>query len=92
MSKTELIKTVSDSIGVRRAAVMEVFNAVFEEIMFALERGEEVNIPGFGKFFVKMSTPRTCRNPRTGDMLEVAAKRMPKFKWSSVVKKAVIEE
>lgn len=89
MTKTDLIKNVRDELGIKTADVKDIFDAIFDEITMALEKGEEVNIPGFGKFDVKMAAARTCRNPKTGEPLDVPEKRRPKFSFSSVVKKAV---
>ena len=58
---------------------------VFEEIARALEQGRRVELRGFGAMSVKHRTPRTGRNPRTGEPVEVDAKMVPFFKTSKLL-------
>ena len=55
-------------------------NAIFETIAAGLARGERVELRGFGSFTVKEHPPRVGRNPRTGEAVQVPAKRRPYFK------------
>jgi integration host factor subunit beta len=55
-------------------------NAVFEDMTGALARGERIEIRGFGSFIVKQRHAREGRNPRTGELVSVAAKKIPFFK------------
>jgi integration host factor subunit beta len=57
-----------------------VVNAVFEAIAAALAEGARVEIRSFGAFGVKQRRPRQGRNPRTGELVEVRAKRVPFFR------------
>jgi DNA-binding protein HU-beta len=67
----------------------EVIDFVFESITQSLKGGEEVNIAGFGGFEVKQRKPRTGRNPRTGEVVQVPATKVPKFRPSKALKEAV---
>ena len=53
---------------------------IFENISEALARGERVELRGFGSFTVKEYAPRVGRNPRTGETVQVPAKRRPNFR------------
>ncbi len=60
---------------------------LFETIAETLERGEEVKISGFGVFRVREKRARKGRNPKTGEKMELSARRVVKFKTSTVVRK-----
>jgi len=66
-----------------------ITDSVFELIREALERGEEVKLPSFGKFSVRSKTARNGRNPKTGEIAEVAARKVVTFKPSDILKKRV---
>ncbi len=57
-----------------------IVNAMFEEMAKALARGGRIEIRGFGSFDTKQRRARQGRNPRTGDVVEVAPKRVPFFR------------
>jgi integration host factor subunit beta len=63
----------------RRDAEVMV-NAVFDSMTDALAKGERIEIRGFGSFIVKQRSAREGRNPRTGEIVSVAAKKVPLFK------------
>lgn len=92
MTKDEFAKKLKDSLNLSSQAVAsEVINK-FTEIMFeALKSGEEVTLHNIGKFSIAEKPARQCRNPRTGEMMDVPAKKAVKFKISGVIKKAVNE-
>jgi len=60
--------------------VEKIVNVVLDEIVEAMARGERVELRGFGAFTVKHRAPRTGRNPRTGQAVEVDEKFVPFFK------------
>jgi integration host factor subunit beta len=60
--------------------VERIVATIFSEIADALAEGKRVELRGFGAFSVKDRPPRTGRNPRTGEAVEVDAKRVPFFK------------
>ncbi len=81
MTKSELIQRLADRHPDLKQRVFErIVSTVFDEISGALERGDRVELRGFGAFSVKHRDPRVGRNPRTGDAVEVGAKRVPYFK------------
>ena len=57
-----------------------IVNTVFDSITHSLTKGDKVEIRGFGSFRVKQRAPRKGRNPRTGESVQVPAKRIPYFR------------
>jgi integration host factor subunit beta len=88
MTKSELIQRLMERnahlfTGERRLYQRDaerVVGTVFEEIAAALERGDRVELRGFGAFSVKKRDARVGRNPRTGETVSVEAKHVPYFK------------
>ncbi|MDP2669277.1 MAG: HU family DNA-binding protein [bacterium] len=67
----------------------EVVDFIFDTITACLKKGDEVSIAGFGAFVTKARKARTARNPRTGEMVQVPATTVPRFKAGKALKEAV---
>lgn len=81
MTKSELIhKLAEENPHLYLRDVERIVETVFEEMTQALTRGDRIELRGFGAFSVKERGPRIGRNPRTGEQVHVAAKRLPFFK------------
>lgn len=81
MIKSELIqKLASENPHLYQRDVERIVNTIFETIVTAMERGERVELRGFGAFSVKHRPARMGRNPRTGDQVPVDEKCVPFFK------------
>ncbi len=81
MIKSELIQLITEhNPHLYQRDVERIVNTVFDEIIHALSVGDRVELRGFGAFSVKERAARAGRNPRTGDTVSVAAKRVPYFK------------
>ncbi len=81
MTKSELIqKLAAQNPHLYQRDVERIVSTIFDEISGALERGDRVELRGFGAFSVKRRDPRIGRNPRTGETVHVAEKRVPYFK------------
>lgn len=89
MTKKELIGIVSEKNVITKAAATDLVESVFETIKEAVATGDKVDIFGFGVFSVAESAARTGRNPRTGETIEIAASKNPKFKAAKAFKDAV---
>ena len=89
MNKQALVDMVHEKIGGTKVQAEEVVNSIFDGITNSLKEGNEVSIAGFGAFTAKMRAARTARNPRTGEPVDVPAKRVPKFKAAKALKDAV---
>ena len=81
MIKSELIQRIAqENPHLYQRDVERIINTVFGEITAALKRGDRVELRGFGAFSVKHRPARIGRNPRTGEPVQVAPKRVPFFK------------
>lgn len=81
MIKSELIQMIADkNPHLYQRDVDNIVNAIFDEITDALANGDRVELRGFGAFSVKHRQPRTGRNPKTGETVEVGEKWVPFFK------------
>lgn len=89
MTKSELIDALSEKSALTKARAELVVNCVFDTMTEALQRGEGIEIRGFGSFTVRPYKPYAGRNPRTGATVEVPAKRRPFFKVGKELKELV---
>jgi integration host factor subunit beta len=81
MIKSELVKRIcSHNPHLYQRDVENIVNAVLDQIVDALSRGDRVELRGFGAFSAKMREARTGRNPRTGTVVRVSKKVVPYFK------------
>lgn len=81
MIKSELIQRISqNNPHLYHRDVERIINTVFDKIVEALGEGDRVELRGFGAFSVKDRQARDGRNPRTGESVQVEAKRVPFFK------------
>ena len=81
MIKSELIQRIAEeNPHLYQRDVERIVATIFEEIAAALERGDRVELRGFGAFSVKQRDARMGRNPRTGEPVPVPAKKVPFFK------------
>src|SRR4249920_1346204 len=80
MTKSELIEAVAERTKITKSRAELVVNCVFDSMTAALERGEGIEIRGFGSFTVREYKPYNGRNPRTGRAVPVPEKRLPFFK------------
>lgn len=80
MNKGDLIKEISDKAGITKAQATEALNAVTGSIASSLATGDKVTLIGFGTFSVNERAARTGRNPATGKVIKIAAKKQVKFK------------
>lgn len=89
MNKNELVEAIALSTEITKTYVDKVVTSLTEVITDELEKGDSVSLKGFGTFEVRSRSERTGRNPRTGETLVIPASKVPAFKVSSALKKAV---
>ena len=89
MTKSELIAKIAEKAQLTDKQARDAVDAIQTEITEALKDGEKVALVGFGTFEVRDRAARQSRNPRTGETVEVAAKRVPAFKPCKGLKEAV---
>lgn len=94
MTKSDLIERVAlKSEGkISRSEAEVIVNTIFESMCEALVEGERIEIRGFGSFSVKERDAREGRNPKTGEVVTVAPKRVPFFKVGKELKERVDDE
>ena len=80
MNKLELIQTMCTTNGLAKIEATKIVSIFFKQMAAALEKGDRVEIRGLCSFHVKDYEGYTGRNPKTGEIVEVAAKKLPFFK------------
>ncbi len=89
MNKTDLTNTISSVLGSTKADAERAVEAFIDSIVAALKSGDEVSLPGLGKFVVTKRAARKGRNPSTGEEITIPAANVPKFKASKALKDAL---
>ena len=80
MTKADLIDEVSRLAELTRKDSEVIVETIFDSVVRSLRAGDKIEIRGFGSFGVKQRRARQGRNPKTGDVVEVEAKRIPFFR------------
>ncbi len=89
MTKQEFVDQVADRAGLSKKDAGEAVDAFLGTVEDALKRGSDVSFSGFGKFSVSQRSAREGRNPATGERIQIAASRVPRFTAGAGLKKAV---
>ena len=89
MTKQEFVDQVANQSGIGKAEAGKAVDAVLTVIEETLARGGEVAFTGFGKFTVADRGARQGVNPQTGERIQIAASRVPRFSAGSSLKTAV---
>ncbi len=82
VTKANLVEEVLTLKDLTRRDGEVVVDTVFDAVIGALQKGDKIEIRGFGSFRIRERKPRVGRNPKTGAKVEVPAKRVPYFKPS----------
>jgi len=89
MNKSQLIEYIAEKSNIPKKRAEEVVNLIFDSMTEALARGDRIEIRGFGSFVNRSYGSYTGRNPRTGDSIKVAPKKLPFFKVGKELKDRV---
>jgi DNA-binding protein HU-beta len=89
MNKQDIVEAVHAKLGGTKVSAEEAVETVISSIVGGLKKGDEVSIAGLGIFATKVRAARTARNPRTGEMVQVASMRVPKFRAAKALKDSV---
>ena len=89
MTKAELVEKVADEIQLTKKQTEAVVNILLNCITEALREGDKVELRGFGSFRIRNRNPREGRNPKTGDTVQIPAKRVPFFKAGKELREMV---
>lgn len=91
MNQSEFIEALASKVGMTKVKTKEFLDHFSELIMQEVKSGETVVLPLIGRFVVKHSAERTCRNPRTGHAMKVPAKKRMTFNPSTKAKELLAE-
>ena len=89
MTKAALVEEVARVADLTKKHSEVIVETVFRSIIDALQRGEKIELRGFGSFRLRHREPRKGRNPKTGDRVDVPSKRVPYFKPGKELKDLV---
>ncbi len=89
MTKAEVVDQVAEQAGLSKQDAANAVDATLNVIQDALVRGSEVNFTGFGKFSSAERGARQGVNPQTGERIDIAASKVPRFSAGSGLKKTV---
>ncbi|WP_320671488.1 HU family DNA-binding protein [Patulibacter defluvii] len=88
-TKAEFVDLVAAKAGLGKKDAQAAVDAFLETVTDALSRGSDVTFSGFGKFSVTERSARKGINPATGEQIDIAAKKLPKFTAGAALKKSV---
>ncbi len=89
MTKAELVDRVAKTAGLTKKAGLQAVNAFVDTVSAAMAKADKVTLVGFGTFDVTTRKARKARNPRTGQVINVPSKRVPRFRAGTELKKKV---
>lgn len=92
MTKADLVEDVAKAAELTKKDAERLVEIVFESIIETLNKGEKIELRGFGSFRVRERGARRGRNPKTGDPVNIPAKRVPYFKPGKELKELINEE
>ena len=82
MNKSDLVTKIAEEAGLTKVQATAALEAFMDNVGKALKAGKKVTLVGFGTFAVKKRAPRKGRNPATGEIIKVKAKRVVKFRMA----------
>ncbi len=86
MNKADLVNKIHAVLGGTKADAERAYEAFVDAMLKALKKGDEVSLPGFGKFVVVKRKARKGRNPATGEEIKIPASKQVKFKVAKALK------
>ena len=89
MNKQELIEIIAEKSHTTKSDSKKMLDAFLETVTETLAQGDSVQLVGFGSFKTSERKARSGRNPRTGEAVEIPAKRVPSFTAGNTLKEAV---
>jgi len=89
LTKAQLADLLFDQIGLNKRESKEMVDAFFDLVSQSLVEGDDVKLSGFGNFQIRTKAPRPGRNPRTGELIPIDARRVVTFPASSKLKEQI---
>jgi integration host factor subunit beta len=91
MTKAELVEKVASTIKLSQKETEVIVGIILQSITESLSAGDKVELRGFGSFRIRERKPRIGRNPKSGELVEVPAKKVPFFKAGKGLRERVDE-
>ena len=92
MIKADIINQVAEDASITKVKAVEAVEAVFEAMKAAMQRGERIELRGFGSFRIRERGSRVGRNPKTGARVDVPSKKIPYFKPGKELKELLNQD
>ena len=89
LTKADIVENLNNEIGLNKREAKELVDMLFNDIKNLLSEGHEVKLSGFGNFQLRDKSSRPGRNPRTGEAVEISARRVVTFKSGQKLKESV---
>jgi len=89
MNKLELAAEIAQKTDIPKAKALEALNCALDSIKISLKKGQRVQLVGFGSFLVRQRKARQARNPKTGEAIQIKARKVPVFKAGSEFKGSI---
>jgi len=89
LTKSDIVEDLNNEIGLNKREAKELVDMFFNDIKNLLSEGHEVKLSGFGNFQLRNKSARPGRNPRTGEDVEVSARKVVTFKSGQKLKESV---
>ena len=89
MTKAELVEKVASTIKLSQKETEVIVGIILQSITESLSAGDKVELRGFGSFRIRERKPRIGRNPKSGELVEVPAKKVPFFKAGKELRERV---
>ncbi len=80
MNKAELIDKIAKDSGITKTQANDTLDSFTNAVIASLKKGDRVTLVGFGTFSVSERSARNGRNPQTGEVIKIKARKVPKFK------------
>lgn len=80
MNKAELVEAIATKAGITKTQANEALDGFTETVIKTLKKGDKVTLVGFGTFSVSERSARNGRNPQTGEVIKIKARKVPRFK------------
>lgn len=90
MTKAQLVAKLAESEGMSRKQVDDLLNALIQQVIKTVKKGEPLKIPGLGVFRLKKMKARMGRNPQTGEAIKIPARKKVSFTVAKSFKEAVL--
>lgn len=91
LTKAQLAELLFERVGLNKREAKDIVDTFFSELRESLVNGTEVKLSGFGSFHVRNKPPRPGRNPKTGEVIPIAARRVVTFHASQKLKDSVVQ-